>query len=126
MGKDALITVRTKQFSLRVIKACHFLERSDGVLAPLSELLLTAGTSIGLSIRKAHYARSQTEFLHRLEVALKAARETQYWLELIIESDLVDASRFYPLLDEAAMLHKIFVASIHKLQNRGNSASEKS
>ena len=73
---------------------------------------------IRANVREAQSAQSDRDFIHKLEIALKEARETQYWLEILIESDLVDKQKFYPLLQEANEIGKILVASTKKLKDK--------
>ena len=112
------ITDITKNFAVRIIKACNFLDEQPGVLRTLSKQLLRSGTSIGANVREAQSAQSDKDFLHKLEIALKEARETEYWLEILIESDLVEKRKFESLLEEANTIGKILVASTKKLKNK--------
>ena len=59
-----------------------------------------------------------TDFINKLEIALKEARETQYWLEILIESELVDRHKFQLLLQEANEIGKILVASTKRLKGK--------
>ncbi|NHC36511.1 four helix bundle protein [Scytonema millei] len=116
MSKVVPITERTKQFAIRIIKASHFLDEKPGIYRTLSKQLLRSGTSIGANIRESKSAQSDKDFLHKMEIALKEARETQYWLEILIESGMVNPKRFQPLLDEANEIGKILVTSTQKLK----------
>ena len=112
------ITDRTKQFAIRIIKACIFLDEKPGVCRTISNQLLRAGTSVGANVREAQSAQSTRDFLHKLEIALKEARETQYWLEILIESKVVPENKFTLLLQEANELGKILVTSTAKLKQK--------
>jgi four helix bundle protein len=83
MGNNIAITDRTKLFAIRITKACCFLDEKPGVYRTLSKQLFRSGTSIGANVREAQSAQSDKDFLHKLEIALKEARETQYWLNQI-------------------------------------------
>lgn len=63
-------------------------------------------------------AQSDKDFLHKLELALKEARETEYWLEILIESGIVEPKKFTPLLQEAGEIVAILVASTKKLKEK--------
>lgn len=118
MNKDISITDRTKAFAIRIIKACSFLDEKAGVCRTLSKQLLRSGTSIGANVHESRSAQSDKDFLHKMEIALKEARETEYWLEILIESEVVDKSKFDPLLREADEIVKILVASTRKIKER--------
>jgi four helix bundle protein len=69
--------------AIRIVKACSFLDEKPGVCRTLSNQLLRSGTSIGANIREAQSAQSNKDFLHKLEIAFKEERETEYWLMLV-------------------------------------------
>ncbi|MEA5574740.1 four helix bundle protein [Calothrix sp. UHCC 0171] len=118
LANNISITDRTKNFAIRIIKACIFLDEQPGVLRTLSKQLLRSGTSVGANVREAQSAQSDKDFLSKLEIALKEARETEYWLEILIESELVEKQKFESLLEEAHTIGKILVASTKKLKNK--------
>lgn len=112
------IADRTKAFAIRIVKACSFLDEKPEVLRTLSKQLLCSGTSIGANCREAQSAQSDKDFLSKLEIALKEARETQYWLEILIESELIEPPKFQLLLQEANEIGKILTASTRKLKEK--------
>ena len=88
-------TVKNKSyaFALRVIKAYKYLgsEQREFVL---SKQLLRSGTSIGALIREAEHAESKADFIHKMNIALKEANETEYWLMLLHDSEYIDNNSF--------------------------------
>ena len=126
MDKSISITDRTKAFAVRIIKACSFLDEKPGVCRTLSKQLLRSGTSIGANVWESRSAQSDKDFLHKMEIALKEARETEYWLEILIESEVVEKSKFYSLLQEADEIVKILVASTRKIKDRLNGSKFRS
>lgn len=112
------ITDRTKQFALRVIKACVFLDEKTKVARTLSNQLLRFATSIGANVRESRAAQSDRDFLSKMEIALKEACETEYWLEILIESGTVTEEKFGSLLQEANEISKILTASTRKLKEK--------
>jgi four helix bundle protein len=109
MSPDEL-KVRTKQFALRIIKLVGALPKNVEGRAIASQLV-RSGTSVAANYRAACRARSRTEFVAKLGVVLEEADETQLWLELIIDSDLLSVRRVEPLLRAAGELVAIFVTS---------------
>ena len=79
---------RTKQFALRVIKLVSSLPKSK-TTDVIGYQLLKSGTSIGANYREAVRAESKADFIHKIGIAEKEAGETQYWLELLTELDIV-------------------------------------
>lgn len=88
----------------------------------MGKQLLRSGTAIGANFREAYRARSDAEYFAKLGVCLKEADETAYWLELLVESDVVGATRLAPLLDECNQLIAILVVIAKKLKNKANRA----
>jgi four helix bundle protein len=80
------IQERTKKFAVRIIKACVWLRGKSNVSRTLANQLLKAGTSIGANCSEAKSAQSKRDFISKYEIALKEARETLYWLEIITEA----------------------------------------
>ncbi len=75
-----------------------------GVSRTLANQLLRSGTSIGANVEEAQAAQSRADFLNKLSIARKEARETHYWLRLLSTTDLVSAPRLTDLVDEADQL----------------------
>jgi four helix bundle protein len=118
MNKNISITDRTKALAIRIIKACIFLDEKPGICRTLSKQLLRSGTSIGANVREAQSAQSNKDFLNKLEISLKEERETEYWLEILIESELVEKNKFDPLLQETKEIGKILVTSTRKIKDK--------
>lgn len=78
----------------------------------LGKQLLRSGTSIGANYRAACRARSRAEFIAKLGIVLEESDETAFWLELLLESDVINHDKFNALLKEADEFTSIFVASL--------------
>ncbi len=107
---------RTKQFALRTIQLCESLPetRTGRVIA---NQLLRSGTSVGANYRAACRARSSPDFVNKIGITLEESDESAYWLELIVEANLMPKARVSNLLQEANELTAIFNAS-HKTANQ--------
>jgi len=105
------LKTRTKQFGLRVMKLVGALGRGR-VGDAVARQLVWAGTSVGANYRAACRGRSQAEFRSKIGIAEEEADEAAFWMELIIEGDLLPKKRVAPLLQEADELTAIFAASI--------------
>ncbi len=102
--KNNLIKERSFKFALSIIKLFKKLQVNNEFI--ISKQLLRSGTSIGANIEEASAAQSKKDFLHKMTIASKEARETSYWLRLLKESDLIDIS-FDEYLDEINQIIKI-------------------
>jgi four helix bundle protein len=106
---------RTKKFALSVIKFVSSLPRNPAADV-LGRQLLRSATSIGANYREANRAVSRPDFANKIGIIQKEAAETQYWIELIIESGISDAAAASNLLKESSELLAIFTASGKKLK----------
>lgn len=100
------IVKRTIAYSLRIIKVYRELEK-DGIGRILGKQLLRSGTSIGANVHEAQGAQSKADFIAKISIAHKEARESAYWLHLFQESQLISKSRIHNLFDETEQLIKI-------------------
>lgn len=95
---------RSFKFALSIIKLYKDLQEQNEYI--ISKQLLRSGTSIGANIEEANAAQSKKDFLHKMSIASKEARETSYWLRLLSESDLVTISTD-KYIDEIEQIIKI-------------------
>lgn len=106
---------KSKAFALRIIKVCNEVKR-DKRESILTNQLVRSGTSIGANIREAFYAHSRADFIAKLQIALKECSESEYWLELLIESEYYEDSS---ILEQCVEIKKILISSINTAkQNR--------
>lgn len=110
MNKHELLK-RTKMYALRVIKAVQALPRDD-VASILGRQLLRAGTSVGANYRAACRAKSTADFVNKLKIVEEECDESLYWMELLIESGLIQLRRLELLIQEGDQLLAIFVSAI--------------
>ena len=100
----------SKAFALRTIKLYKYLKEEKQVFV-LSKQLLRSGTSIGANVRESVKAQSRMDFINKLNIALKEANETEYWLDLLHESDYLNEQQFESIYNDcgkiAATLTKI-------------------
>jgi len=108
---------RTKAFALRVIKLANNVS-NDFVGRRLGDQLLRSGTSVAANYRAVCRARSKAEFIAKVGVVVEESDETVLWLELLVDTQIVSASRMTKLLTEANELLAIFAASQHTARTR--------
>lgn len=99
---------RTKDFALRIIRVFVSLPPTT-VAQVLGKQLLRSGTSVGAHYREACRARSTAEFISKIEGGLQELDETLYWLELVVEAEVIPANLLTSLMDEANQLIAILV-----------------
>ena len=110
MKTDNQVLIDSKAFALRIIRLYMYLKEDKNVTV-LSKQVLRSGTSIGANVRESVNAQSRMDFINKLSIALKEANETEYWLELLHESDYLNEDEFTSIYNDcgkiAATLTKI-------------------
>lgn len=114
--KENLVLNKSKDFTLRIIKLYKYLgiERKEYVL---SKQILRSGTSVGANIKEAIYAQSKPDFYSKLHIAYKEANETEYWLELLFESDYINENQFISLNTDNKEIIKLLTAILKTKNN---------
>src|SRR5437868_419927 len=87
------IRERAFQFAIRVVRLCRQLDAIPGTSRSLSRQLLRSATSIGANLEEAQAGHTRRDFTCKNEIALKEARETKYWLRLLVASEIASGSR---------------------------------
>ncbi|MBK8812019.1 MAG: four helix bundle protein [Acidobacteria bacterium] len=85
-GASADIRERSYQFAADIVRLCRYLEKTSEVPRAVTNQLLRAGTSIGANLEEAQAGQSKSDFVHKNSISLKEARESRYWLRLILET----------------------------------------
>lgn len=108
---DSIISKKAYAFALQIVKLHKQLstEKKEYVL---SKQLLRSGTSIGANVNEAVSAQSKRDFVHKLSIALKEARETNYWLNLLNDSDYMTTELFQNIGNDCFEIQKILSSII--------------
>lgn len=96
-------------FAVDIIELVKELKAKRGTV--IADQIGRSGTSIGANIHEAKYAQGKKDFISKLEIALKEASETGYWLELLYRTDYIDEARFNDLKEKCTVLRVVLVAS---------------
>ena len=99
MKKENIIAVKSFQFALRIIKITRAIQEEKKEYV-LSKQLLKSDTSIGAMVKAAEHAESKKDFIHKMSIGLKEANETDYWVELLHESDYITKEKYTEIKDE--------------------------
>ena len=110
-SKENVLREKSYSFALRIVKAYKYLiaEKKEFVL---SKQLLRAGTSIGANVAEANQGQSRPDFISKLSIALKESVETEYWLNLLRDSDYLTSEQTASLLVDCRELIRILTSSI--------------
>jgi four helix bundle protein len=114
--KNSIAHMKAKAFAVRVVKFVKYLENEKHEYT-LSKQMLRSGTSIGANLHECINAQSKADFISKLHIALKEANETEYWLELFFESEIIDKQMFDSLNADLNELISLLIASLKTAKN---------
>ena len=121
MMKESPLMIKSKAFALEVIKVCKELRAAKCESALINQFL-RSGTSIGANIREALYAHGPADFVAKLQIALKECSESEYWIELLLESGYYSDNT---LLTQCTEVKRILISSINTVKaKQENGAKE--
>ena len=106
---------KSKAFALEIIKVCNSIKREKREMV-LTNQLIRSGTSVGANIREAFYAHGRADFIAKLQISLKECSESEYWLELLIESGYYNDRA---ILEQCIEVKKLLIASINTAKKNG-------
>ena len=117
--KENIILNKSYSFALEIIKVYQYLY-SDKKEFILSKQLLRSGTAIGALIREAEHAQSTKDFLHKMNISLKEANETLYWLQLLKDSGILDISIYHSIFPKSEELVRLLVSIVKTLKGQSD------
>ncbi len=107
---------RTYRFAVEIVKLCRMMDEKPGVSRTLANQLLRSGTSIGANVEEGQSSQSEADFIAKYSIACKEARETHYWLRLLVDSVVVTKEQVSGLMNECNQLISILTTIIKKLK----------
>ena len=110
MRENALVDL-SKQFAVEIVNLCTEMKEHK-ISSILLNQLLRSGTSIGANIHEANYASSKADFVNKFQIALKECYETDYWLGLFKETNLITPDKYEELFSHCSKIRKLLIASI--------------
>ena len=111
------LRVRTKNFAVRIVRLYNSLSYR-GAAQVLGKQLLRCRTSVAANYRAACRARSRAEWVSKIGIVVEEADEAVFWLEMLLECDIVSAEKLSDLLNEAHELTALFTASQRTARNK--------
>lgn len=114
---ENILADKTVDFAVRIVKFYKYLceEKKEYVL---SKQILRSGTSIGANVRESKNAQSKADFISKLNIALKEADETEYWLEVMVKSDLIKENQVEKLVSDLKEIIAILVSSLKTMKSK--------
>lgn len=111
MEKQNIIKEKTFEFAKEIVYLYKNL--ADNKEFVLSKQILRSGTSIGANVREAEHAQSIADFIHKLSIALKEANETEYWLDLLYETQYMTIEMFQNIKNKIVEILKLLTSIIN-------------
>ena len=113
--RENIIVDKSKAFAIRIIRLYQYLKDNGEYV--MSKQLLQSGTSIGANIKEAIRGQSKPDFYAKMNISLKEASETEYWLELLHETDYINQTQFESIYADNQELLRLLM-SITKTQDK--------
>ena len=114
---DSILRTKAKDFAKSIVLLCRKMKQ-NGVEAALVNQLLRCGTSVGANIHEAQYAQGTKDFISKFEIALKECNESDYWLELLYETDSITETDFRTYRAMCIELRRMLVSTVTTLKNK--------
>ena len=103
-------------FAVKVIKLCDSVKGHYSLVNQLER----SSTSIGANIHEANYAHSKADFIAKFQIALKECYETEYWIELLVKSELLNREIAKELYDQCGTIRRMLISSINTAKENAN------
>ena len=113
------IVQRTFLFGVNIVRLSQSIPKTAAGLA-LSNQIVRSGTSVGANVEEAQDGLSKKDFIHSMNIALKEARETNYWLRILSESNVINSQENERILNESVEIIKILTAIVKKSKENGS------
>ena len=114
---DSILRNKTKDFAKDIVLLCRKLKQNN-VEGALINQLLRCGTSVGANVHEAQYAQGTKDFISKLEIALKECNESEYWLELLFETNSLTEAEYKSFRVKCIELRRMLVSSVTTLKSK--------
>lgn len=114
---NSIMRDRAKEFAKNIVFLCRNM-KAEHKEAVLINQLLRSGTSIGANIHEAQYAQGVKDFISKLEIAQKECYETEYWLELLFETDCIEENTYKSMRNDCGALRRMLISSLNTVKSK--------
>ena len=112
-----VIKDKSFDFAVRIIKLYKYYSKTEGQLEPILKQLLRAGTSIGANVHEAQGAITKKDFINKLQISLKEANESEYWINLLYKTNILNSEQFQSLENDCKELIKLLTSILKSLKS---------
>ena len=110
--KESILRNKARELAVNVILFCESVDERNGRSVLLKQIIRSA-TSIGANLHEANYAASRADFINKLQISLKECYETEYWLDMLFSSSLMDENIFKDFMQECGAIRMMLVKAIN-------------
>ena len=114
---DSVLRNKAKQFAKDIVFLCRDIKANHKETV-LANQLLRSATSIGANIYEAQYAQSKNDFISKFEIAQKECHETQYWLELLFETNCLEEKVYKKTQNECGVILRMLISSMKTIKSK--------
>ena len=114
---DSILRDKSKSFAKEIVFLCRQL-RENKIEGVLINQLLKSGTSVGANVYEAQYAQGTKDFISKFEIALKECNESEYWLELLYETNSVSEKEYKNFQNACIELRRMLVATVTTIKSK--------
>ena len=114
---DSVLREKAKAFAKDIVYLCRE-KRAEHKETVLVNQLLRSATSVGANLYEAQYAQSKNDFISKFEIAQKECYETEYWLELLFETECLDETKYKKLQNDCGAIRRMLISSIKTIKSK--------
>lgn len=114
---DSVLRDKSKKFAKDIVYLCRELKAAKKESVLINQLLRSA-TSVGANLYEAQYAQSKKDFISKLEIAQKECFESEYWLDLLFETECMTAERYQPLCNDCGTIRRMLISSLNTVKSK--------
>ena len=114
---DSILRDKSKAFAKEIVFLCRRM-KENRIENALINQLLRCGTSVGANVHEAQYAQGTKDFISKFEIALKECNESEYWLELLYETNSINENEFKKSQSACIELRRMLVSSVTTLKSK--------
>ena len=114
---DSVLRDKAKEFAKAVVFLCRDMKLNHKESVLINQLLRSA-TSIGANLHEAQYAQGTKDFISKLEIAQKECYETEYWLELLFETNCMNEDDYKTLQNDCGAIRRMLISSLKTIKSK--------
>lgn len=114
---DSVLRDKSKKFAKDIVFLCRELKANKKEAVLINQLLRSA-TSVGANLHEAQYAQSKNDFISKLEIAQKECFESEYWLDLLFETECISEDKYKVLHNDCGAIRRMLISSLNTVKSK--------